>query len=240
LPSPDGTRERDMSVRIVRGEIDTKDATARLVVPTPAQTRWPPFERVAETIATPRRPFPPHRHEMQEVLTYVIEGSASYTFGPAPPEPLSPGSTKLLTATTSVSHAISPSQGRTVRWFSIVATLAAGKASANRLQSLRVDPTAMQPDGTILRQLIGGGSPIISAAGLECELIDFLQNGTSFRRVGHDRTGVAYALSGPGMVDNAPLDGGEAALVDDAAGIALKGEPGFQVIFATAPRPSSA
>jgi redox-sensitive bicupin YhaK (pirin superfamily) len=195
---------------------------------------------VAETIATPRRPFPAHRHEKQEVLTYVIEGSATYTFGHDPPEPLAPGSTKLLTAVTSVSHAISPGQGRVVRWYSLVATLPDGQASANRLQSLRVEPSAMQPDGTVLRQLIGRGSPITSSAGLECEVIEFQEEGTSFRRVGHDRIAVVYALAGPGMVDNACLDGGEAALVDDAAGIALKGEPGFQVIFATGPRLSSA
>jgi len=52
-----------MTVRVVAGEVGAREVTARVALPTAAQPRWPPFERVAETIATPRRPFPLHRHE---------------------------------------------------------------------------------------------------------------------------------------------------------------------------------
>jgi redox-sensitive bicupin YhaK (pirin superfamily) len=237
-PDPDGVRGFFMPIRIVQGEIDTKDVTTRVILPTVTQPRWPPFERVAETIATPRRPFPPHRHEKAEVLTYVIEGSAFYAYGPSTPEPLGPGSTRLLTAPTGVSHAINPGKGQTVRWFSIVATLTPGAAPSTRLQSGSAIHTEIQPDGTVLEQLVGPRASLTSAAGLECEVVRFVQEGTAFRRVGHGRIAVIYALSGPGSVDNDPLDAGEAALVDEAAGVALKGAPGFQVIFSTAPRPS--
>jgi redox-sensitive bicupin YhaK (pirin superfamily) len=226
-----------VSIRVVPGEIGSKDVTTRVILPTAAQPRWPPFERVAETIATPRRPFPPHRHENAEVLTYVIEGSASYAFGPGAPEPLEPGSTKLLTASANVSHAINPGKGQTVRWFSLVASLPPGVAPATRLQSGRGTSTEIQPDGTILHQLVGPHAGLPSAAGLECEVVRFVQQGTAFRRVGHERVAVIYALAGPGFVDNSPLDEGEAALVNDAAGVALQGESGFHVILATAPRP---
>jgi len=226
-----------MSVRVVRAEIGSKDVTTRTVVPTVAQPRWPPLQRVAETIATPRRPFPPHRHEGVEVLNYVIEGSAYYSVDRNPPEPLLPGSTKLLTAPTSVSHAVNPAEGRTVRWFALVVTLPAGAATVPRLQSGQAEATEMQPDGTVLRHLVGPRSGVTSAAGLECDAIEFRQAGTAFRKVGHDRRAVVYALSGPGMVDNDALDAGEAALVEDAAGIALQGEPGFHVILSSVPWP---
>lgn len=238
-PASGGAHEIGMTVRVVAGEIDSKDVTTRVVLPTAAQSRWPPFQRIAETIATPRRPFPPHRHEGVEVLTYVIEGSATYAFGSSAPEPLESGSTKLLTAPANVSHSISPAKGRTVRWFSLVVALPSGRPSTLRLQSSRVVTTDMQPDGTVLEDLVGPGSALESAAGLECEAIKFVQAGTVFRRVGHDRVAVIYALRGPGTIDYDALDAGEAALVENAAGVALQGGEGFHVIFSSAPQRGS-
>lgn len=227
-----------MSIRVVRGEIGAKDVTTRVLIPTVTQPRWPPFERVAETIATPRRPFPPHRHEGVEVLTYVIEGSASYVYGAGPPDALASGSTRLLTAPSPVSHAINPGKGQTVRWFAVVTSLPAGESTLPRLQSGQANPTSEQPDGTILRRLVGPGSLLTSSVGLEGEAIEFRSSGTTFRRVGHDRVAVCYALSGRGRVDSEILDGGEAALIEQSAGIALQGHPGFQVILMRAPQRS--
>jgi redox-sensitive bicupin YhaK (pirin superfamily) len=227
-----------MSIRVIRGEIGAKDVTTRTVIPTAALARWPPFERVAETIATPRRPFPPHRHHGVEVLTYVIEGSASYVYGPGPPDPLVPGSTRLLTASTPVSHAINPGKGQTVRWFAVVATLLAGVTLPTRLQVGRADPTGLQPDGTILRRLVGPGATLSSSVGLIGEAVEFRSEGTTFRKVGHDRVAVCYALSGRGRVDNEILDGGEAALIDQSAGFALEGQAGFRAVLIDAPRGS--
>lgn len=225
-----------MPTRIVQGEVGTRDVTTRTVIPTTAEPRWPPFERVAETIATPRRPFRPHRHERVEVLTYVIEGSASYGYGPSPPDLLVGGSTRLLTAPTSVSHAISPGTGQTIRWFAVVVSLPAGTVTEPRLQSGQAKPTRVQPDGTIVRRLVGPGTDLSSAVGLEGEAIDFRSEGVTFRKIGHDHAAVCYALSGRGRVDDDVLEGGEAALVEDSAGIALQGPPGFQVVLVRAPR----
>ncbi len=225
-----------MPIRIVSGEIDVKDATTRVSIPTASQPRWPPFERVAETIATPRRPFPPHRHSGVEVLTYVIEGSASYEFGSSPATPLAPGSTMLLTAPSAVPHSINPGKGHTVRWFAVVAALTAGDAAAPRLQ-LRIAPwSAAGADGTSVRKLVGPGSGITSMIGLEAAAIEFRSAGASFRKVGHDRLAVCYALAGRGKLDNEVLEGGEAGLVEDVAGVAIQGPPGFRVVFVSAPR----
>jgi redox-sensitive bicupin YhaK (pirin superfamily) len=225
-----------MTVRVVSGEIDAKDTTTRTVIPTANQPRWPPFERVAETIAAPRRHLPPHRHQGVEVLTYVIEGSGTYEFGPDPPAQVRPGSIKLLTAPSSASHRINPGVGQTVRWFAMVVALPDGLTSAPELQSGVAKETGMRSDGTAVRVLVGPKAEVRSAAGAEAEAIRFVNEGTSFRRVGHDSMAVCYALMGRGMVDSVPIEGGEAALVDDAAGIAVQGTPGFQAVFVRVPR----
>jgi quercetin 2,3-dioxygenase len=227
-----------VAVRVVPGEIDAKDATTRAAIPTSAKPRWPPLLRVAETIATPRRRFPPHSHEGVEVLTYVIEGSGTYEHGPANSGPLTAGAIKLLTAPTKVAHSINPGRGQTVRWFSVVISLPPNTPPNTRLQSSTATDTGEQPDGTVVRHLVGPHAAVTSAAGLECEAIEFRSAGTAFRKVGHDRIAVCYALSGHGTVDGNSVDGGEVAFIEDAAGIALQGTPGLRSVLVSAPRPA--
>jgi redox-sensitive bicupin YhaK (pirin superfamily) len=226
-----------VSVRVVPGEVSSKDATTRAVVPTSALARWPPFERVAETIVTTRRRLPPHRHEHAEVLTYTIEGTGRYDFGSAPPSPLAPGSVNLLYAPTGVTHAISAGDGHTVRYLAVVATVPAGAPATPRLQTARPDARP-QPDGSISRAIVGLGSAVTSTVGLECEALEFGQDGTAFRKVGHARLGIAYVVSGRGRIDNQEIEAGEAAAVEEASGVAISGRPGFQVVLTTAPRPA--
>ena len=173
------------------------------------------------------------------MLTYVIEGSGSYEYASDPPAVMVPGSIKLLSAPTPVSHAITPGKGQTVHWFSVVTTLPAGASSVPRLQSGRAEVSGARPDGTIIERLVGPKLALQSEIGLECEGMKFLSDGTSFRRVGHDSVALCYALTGRGRVDSEPLEGGEAALVEDAAGIAVQGRAGFHVVLVRAPRPSS-
>lgn len=75
-----------------------------------------------------------------------------------------------------------------------------------------------------------------SGAGLECQEITFVQPSTSFGHVGHDRRALVYVLAGKGTVSGQTIEGGEAALVEGTAGVALAGTEGLRVIFATAPR----
>lgn len=171
------------------------------------------------------------------MLTYVIEGAASHEFGPGPPGRLTAGSAILLTAPKPVSHAINSVPGHTVRWFSAVVMLGPGPAPAPGLFVSQVADGA-GPDGSAVRPLVGPGSPLPSAAGLEGAIIEHESEGTSFHRVGHDRLALVYALRGRGRVDDATLDGGEAALVEATAGVALHGQPGFRAVFLSAPRPT--
>lgn len=225
-----------MSVRVVLGEISAKDVTARAVVPSANVPRWPPFERVAESVAAPRRSFPSHRHEGVEVLTYVVEGWGQYGYGTGPPTSMPMGAMRLLTAPTAESHSINPEKGKTVRWFASVARLSDPKVAVARLQSAQPESSGLLPDGTVVRRLVGPGSSVVSAMGLECEVIEFQDAGDTFRKVGHDRAAVIYALSGHGSVDTESLEMGEAALVESAAGVAIHGQPGLRVVLASAPR----
>jgi len=226
-----------MGIRVVPGEIAARDATTRTILPTTVQAKWPPFERVAETIATPRRRFPAHHHAEVEVLTYIIEGNGSYEYEKEPGRPVDEGSVQLLAAPSTASHVINPGKGQTVRWFAVVATLPKGSTVSPRVQFGHAPDSGALPDSTIVHSLVGPGTPVQSSLGLECSVIGFVAPGTAFRRIGRANLGVCYALSGQGEVDNAPLEGGEAALVEDSAGIAIRGEPGFRLVVVQAPRP---
>jgi hypothetical protein len=90
--------------------------------------------------------------------------------------------------------------------------------------------------GTILRRIAGPGTTLRSSVGIESEAIEFRSTGATFRKVGHDRVAICYALSGRGRVDDQVVEGGEAALVEQAAGIALHGQAGFRIVLVHAPR----
>jgi redox-sensitive bicupin YhaK (pirin superfamily) len=224
-----------VTVRVVPGEIAAKDTTARVVLPTSLQAKIPPIERVAETIASPARKLPLHKHEAAEVLTYVVEGSGTYEFAGAPIASIGTGDARIMTAPGTGSHAINPGKGQTIRSFAVVASLSPSPGAPAKLQSSSVIESPPQADGSAVARLLGPGAPLKSLAGLECEVVRFVGLGTSFRRVGHDRTGICYALAGRGSVDGVPLEGGEAAIITDAAGIALQGREGFRAILLRAP-----
>ena len=227
-----------MTIRVIAGEISAKDVTIRSLIPSSSQPRWPPLERVAETIATPRRRFPAHGHAGVEVLTYVTEGSGLYSYGEGPEEAVAPGSVQLLFASTNVAHAINPGKGQMLRWFSVVAALPATTTTANGLQSTYAREGALAADGTTTRFLVGPASAIRSAIGLEAYEVAFRSEGTSFRKIGHGFNSVVYAFSGAGSLDGHPIELGEAAIVEDAAGVALHGRPGFRTVLIKVPRPT--
>ena len=226
-----------MTVRIVAGEISAKDATVRAVIPTVSQPRWPPLERVAETIATPRRRFPAHGHIGVEVLTYVVEGSGLYAHESGSAEPVTAGAVRFLTAATTVPHAINPGKGQTLRWFAVVATLPTTGGVSDRFQSAQVRPDTPASDGTRTTFLVGAGSSVRSLVGMEAYEVGFIDEGTTFRKVGHSVNAVAYALAGAGNVDGHPVGVGEAAIIEGSAGVAIHGMPGFRLVMVQVPRP---
>jgi redox-sensitive bicupin YhaK (pirin superfamily) len=226
-----------MTVRVIPGEISAKDATTRTILPTTVQGSWPPFERVAETIASSSRRLPVHRHAGVEVLTYVIEGAGSYQYASEPGRAVDAGSVQLMTAPTSAAHAISPGKGQTIRWFAVVASLAKDSTAAPGVQFGHVPGAFAEPEGTIVHALVGPSASVRSSGGLECATLAFVAEGTVFRRIGHRSLGICYALSGNGKVDDQPIEGGEGALVEESSGIAIHGLPGFRLMVVQLPRP---
>jgi quercetin 2,3-dioxygenase len=226
------------TLRWVPGEVVAKSTTARLLLPGPGLSTWLPFTRAVETIATAARQLPAHGHEGEEVMTYMIEGFASYQYGNAAPVPLPPGSVRLLTAPSRATHRVSPAQGSAIRWFSLVLSLPSSLKGEPRVQSAQPRSTETQPDGTVVRKLVGPGGSVFGKSGLSADEISFVQMGTTFQRVGRDRRGLVYALSGRGTIDSQAIEGGEGVLIEGASGIAVHGQSGLRVLVASAPTPA--
>lgn len=223
-------------IRIIAGSIESGLAITRLVIPTAAQPVWPPYRRVSEGIASRGRQLPVHAHEREEVLTYLIEGFASYQIGDQPPERLAQGAGRLLTATSRVSHRVAPVEGASIRWFSLVLGLPPSVDRPGRVQSTGPDDSRSSVDEVEVRRLTGPGAPMTAASGLECEVMTFPDRGTTFRRVGPGGRALVYALVGQGFVDERAVEAGETALAEDVPGVSVRGSGGFRAVFATAPR----
>lgn len=230
-----GSPGHPRSVRIVPGELDTSVVTARRVLPTAAQAEWRPFERVAESIANRARQMPVHAHERSEVLTYVTEGFASYQLEKDAIEPLERGSGRLLTTPGRVSHRISPAQGGAIRWFNLVLGLPPGASGAARLQRLLPAAETAEEEKVRVRSIVGPQGPMTSAAAMECDELRFVDEGTTFRRLGSDRRAVFYAMSGRGSIDQKDIEAGEAAFVEGMPGVSIRGDAGFWGVLATVP-----
>jgi redox-sensitive bicupin YhaK (pirin superfamily) len=224
------------SVRVVPGELDTAVVTTRLLVPTSTQPTWAPFLRVAESVANRARQLPTHAHEREEVLTYVIEGFASYQLENGTVESLQRGGGRLLTTPGRVSHRISPAEGGAIRWFNLVLALPVGSTGPSRLQLMSPHAPTVEEDTVLVRPIVGPRGPMSSAAGFECEELRFPNDGTTFRKVGLDRRAFFYAMSGRGSVDHKDIEAGEAAFVEGMPGVAVRGSNGFSAIFGAAPR----
>ena len=224
------------SLTILAGDVESTTVTTRLIIPSSARATWPPFMRVGETLANRFRTFPVHSHEHQEVLTYVSEGFASYSLEGHPADVLKPGSARFLISPSRSTHSISPAKGGPVRWFSLVITLPSAVSGKPWLQASETPSSPLYQGDAWVRPLVGATAPMRSEAALECREITFVEQSTTFQRVGHDRRGVVYALAGRGAVDGRGLESGEAALVEGAAGIAIQGTENLRVIVATVPR----
>ena len=230
-----GTPAHSRSIRITPGHLDTSVVTTRLLVPTPAQPNWSPFQRVAESLANRARQLPTHAHEREEVLTYVTEGYASYQLESLPVESLPSGSGRLLTSPGRVTHRISPTEGGAIRWFNLVVALRASASGDPKLQRMDPQTPAIEEDTVLVRPIVGPRAPMVSSVGLECQELRFPGEGTTFRKIGADRRAVFYAVAGRGSVGPHDIESGEVAFVEGMPGIPVRGDGGFWGILATAP-----
>jgi hypothetical protein len=91
-------------------------------------------------------------------------------------------------------------------------------------------------DGTIRTSLVGSNGPAVTSSGLELTDIGFAKEGTAFLRMGRDRRGIAYALSGNGLVEEHGLEPGHGAFLENMSGVSIHGEAGYRVALASVPR----
>src|SRR5207247_9681543 len=129
-------------------------------------------------------------------------------------------------------------RGRTARWLSIVVRLpVTTEAPSTSLQILTASRPPAGSDGTVRTSLVGSNGPARTSSGLELIDIGFAKEATAFLRVGRDRRGIAYVLSGIGSVENHGLEPGHGVLLENMSGLSLHGEAGYRVALASVPRP---
>jgi len=106
-----------------------------------------------------------------------------------------------------------------------------------RDQILTANRPPVGSDGTVRTSLVGSNGPARTSSGLELIDIGFAKEATAFLRVGRDRRGIAYVLSGIGSVENHGLEPGHGVLLENMSGLSLHGETGYRVALASVPRP---
>src|SRR5207253_3767596 len=82
------------------------------------------------------------------------------------------------------------------------------------LQILTASRPPVGSDGTVRTSLVGSNGPARTPSGLELIDIGFAKEATAFLRVGRDRRGIAYVLSGIGSVENHGLEPGHGVLLE--------------------------
>jgi len=235
-PVPPASEPREMT--IVHGEIDASDMTTHLLFPTRDSPPFLPFQRFAESMATSRKKGELHSHVGEEVFAYVLEGYIDHEDGSGHHASLTEGSLLALTARDEIRHALRMERGRTARWLSIVVRLpVATDAPPASLQIMAPERPPAGSDGTIRTPLVGSKGPARTPSGLELTDIGFAKEATAFLRLGRDRRGIAYVLSGIGSVEDHGLEPGHGVLLENMSGLSLHGEAGYRVALASVPRP---
>ena len=189
-------------------------------------------------MATSRRKGEMHPHQGEEVVQYVLEGYIDHEDGSGDHTSLTEGSLLVLTARDEVRHALRMERGRMARWLSIVVRLpVTTNTPTTSLQIITAKRPPVGSDGTIRTLLVGANGPARTSSGLELTDIGFAKEATAFLRLGRDRRGIAYVLSGIGSVENHGLEPGHGVLLENMSGLSLHGEAGYRVALASVPRP---
>jgi redox-sensitive bicupin YhaK (pirin superfamily) len=189
-------------------------------------------------MATSRKKGELHSHVGEEVFAYVLEGYIEHEDGSGNHASLTQGSLLALTARDEIRHALRMERGRTARWLSIVVQMPARtQAPSAPLQVMTPERPPVGSDGTVRTALVGSNGPARTSAGLELTDIGFVKEATAFLRVGRDRRGIAYVLSGIGSVEDHGLEPGHGVLLENMSGLSLHGEAGYRVALASVPRP---
>jgi redox-sensitive bicupin YhaK (pirin superfamily) len=234
-----GIEEPPRELRVVASRIELADVSGRVLFPSPVQGPWLPFLRFADTITMGGGDDPEgHTHLEEEVLNYVVEGRVDYEDDAGHASVLEPGTLELLTAREETRHKLVGSKGGTrTRWLSVVVRLAAGSGgSSHRFQVASCPAPIEAGEAAVMRFLVGPDAPVQSGAGLECNALEFRQDGQCDAPVGPERRAIVYVMDGSGSVGHQDLEVGVGALIENSTKISIRAHSGTRVLLASAPR----
>jgi redox-sensitive bicupin YhaK (pirin superfamily) len=218
--------------------IELANVAGRTLFPSPIQGAWLPFERFAESRTSERNDSTLHSHGSQEVLTYVLDGTADSEEEGGTHTTLPTGWVDLLLAEKERQHELASADGAPARWLSVVLRLpprALGDAPfLHQAEACRSETPAPGVSLTVVRSS-GPQNP----TGLELIDLRFGAIVTWEHRIPVGHRGLAYVLDGDGAIDGDVVSAGVGILVENVTGFTLRSSRGFRVVLASAPHASS-
>jgi redox-sensitive bicupin YhaK (pirin superfamily) len=234
-----GIEEPPRELRVVASRIELADVSGRVLFPSPVQGPWLPFLRFADTITMGGGDDPEgHTHLDEEVLNFIVEGRVDYEDDVGRASILEAGTLELLTAREETRHKlVGAKDGTRTRWLSVVVRVPAGSAGTSHRFQVAPCPTPIEiGEAAMIRFLVGPDAPVQSGAGLECNELEFRQDGQCDSPVGPERRAVAYVIEGSGSVGHQVLEVGVGALIENATKVSIRALSGTRLLLASAPR----
>jgi redox-sensitive bicupin YhaK (pirin superfamily) len=234
-----GMEESPRQMRVASSRIDLSDVSGRVLFPSPLQGPWLPFLRFADTITTGGGDDPEgHIHLEEEVLNYIIQGRTEYEDNAGHRSVLEPGMLELLTAREETRHKLMGLKDVPgSRWLSVVVRLPRGTGGPSHKFQVTHAPAPLDAgEVAIERFLVGPESSVESGAGLAVTDLEFRKEGECVCPIGSERRAVAYVFDGSAAVGAQSLETGDGELIENAAKISIRANPGARVLLASVPR----
>lgn len=207
-----------------------------VLFPTLQQGPWLPLERLAESTTTEEPESDPHSHEKEEVVNYVLKGSATYIDEAGGKHELPEGSVAVLSSFEPTRHDLIPRNGVVTRWVSLVVRLSRPRPEEMPLLQF-THAVSRSPVSDRLRwlRIVGGGAPAASSVGLEMAHLTFLKPDRLDVPIDVGRRVVAYALEGAPQVANTSVASGSGMLAEGLSAFRVDGKVGDQVALISVP-----
>jgi redox-sensitive bicupin YhaK (pirin superfamily) len=199
------------------------------------QGPWLPLERFAESVASGEPVSDPHAHEKEEVVNYVLDGSATYLDGTGTKHEMRPGMVAVLSSLEPSRHDLIPGKG-VARWLSLVVRLSQPRSA--EWTPLQIAPAVLRrPTSSRLRWLsvLGGDAPASSSVGVELAHLTFLATDRMVLEVPSGVRVVAYVLEGTPQIGGWPVVRGSGLLAQGSESFQIDGKDRDQVAFVLAP-----
>ena len=239
--NPLGAREIPRPPRIVQARsspMELEGIRGRVLFPGPQQGPWPPFERLAESVATGGGAKDLHTHSGEEVVNYVLAGAVLHWDSEDHAVELNEGAVTLLRATDEIRHDIVPKLRSDARWVSVTLHWTGAVAGPETPYQFGrgVAETSREPGLRVLR-VVGASTPVRSALGLD--MSDWTFSQSSSREVALDpaRRLVAYVLDGTVEIEGRTVASGGGILAEGVSSLRVAASTGARMLLMSVPAP---